>query len=59
MVHLQSQTSMRGGGELKRGNSPSEQTSVWLGSPVADVRGKEKDKGENVVIICPRMLSIP
>lgn len=44
MVHLQSQPSLRGGGELKRGDSPSEQTSVWLGSASADVRGREEDK---------------
>lgn len=58
MVHLQSQASMRGR-ELKRGDNPSEHTAVRLGSPSADVRGREKNKGENTVIICSRMLCIP
>lgn len=50
---------MRGGGELKRGDNPPEQTSVWFGSPSADVRGREVDKGVNTVIVCPGMLSMP
>lgn len=40
MMHLQSQTCMRRAGELNRGDNPSEQTSVWLGRPSADVREK-------------------